>query len=247
MALSVERCVSVIDGNGEALAALAAGHFEEEITACPGWRVRSVLQHLIEVHWFWSRVVEARLAAPPAEGRPDPVEDDHLVSRFLLGVHHLTGVLGAADQSAEVYTWASAQHDVAFVTRHQVQEIAVHGADVARAVGAPWSIDTDVAVDAIEEFLTFSVSSRADPADPPRPALDGVLGLRCTDADASWTVEDDVAPGTIRSGAGLRDDAVVIEATAADLLLWLYRRVHLGGEANHAALVARFRHLTFTD
>jgi uncharacterized protein (TIGR03083 family) len=247
MALSAQRSVAVIDESGEALAAAAAGHFDVEVPSCPGWRVRDVLQHLIEVYGFWSHVVEDRLSTRPTSGGPDAVADDHLVSRFLLGVHHLTDVLGSADQSAPVYTWAPAQQDVAFVTRHQVQETAVHGFDVARAVGAAWTLALDAAVDGVEEFLTFSVSSRSDPADPPRPALDGVLGLRCTDADARWTVEDDVEPGTVRFGAGLRDDAVVIEAPAADLLVWLYRRIRLPGEANHGALVGRFRHLTFTD
>jgi uncharacterized protein (TIGR03083 family) len=247
VALSVERCVAVIDESGESLAALAAGRFDAEISGCPGWRVRDVLQHLIEVHWLWASVVEGRLSAPPSSGRPGPVVDDHLVSRFLLGLHRLTGVLASADQTAEVYTWAPAQHDVAFVTRHQVQEIAVHGWDVAQAVGADWAIAIDAAIDAVEEFLTFSVSSRRDPADPPRPALDGVLGLRCSDAAAAWTVEDDVDPGTVAFSPALREDAVVIEAPAADLLLWLYGRVHLPGEVDHGALVARFRRLAFTD
>ncbi len=247
MALSAQRCVAVIDESGEALAAAAAGHFDADVPGCPGWRVRDVLQHLIEVHWFWSLVVEDRLSTRPTSGRPDAVADDHLVSQFLVGLHHLTDVLGSADQSDPVYTWAPGRHDVAFITRHQVQETAVHGFDVARAVSAEWALALDAAVDAVEEFLTFSVSSRDDPADPPRPALDGVLGLRCLDADVSWTIEDDVQPGTVRFEAGLRDDAVVIEAPAADLLVWLYRRVHLTGETNHAALVGRFRHLTFTD
>ncbi len=247
MALSTQRSVEVIDQSGEALAALAAGHFEAEVVGCPGWRVRDVLQHLIEVHWFWTKVVEDRLAEPPRAGRPDRVEDDHLVSRFLLGVQRLSAALASADQGAEVYTWASSQHDVAFVTRHQVQEIAVHGWDAAHAVGAPWEIPADAAADAVDEFLTFSVSSRSDPAEPPRADLDGVLALRCADVDASWTVEDDLDPGTVRHSPGVRDDAVVIEAPAQELLLWLYRRVHLPGEVNHAALVNRFRHLTFTD
>jgi len=247
MALSVQRCVEVINESGEALASLAAGQFDTAVSSCPGWKVRDLLQHLIEVHWFWSSVVEGRLAAPPTTGRPDAVADDHLISRLLLGLHRLTDVLESADQSATVYTWAPTRHDVAFVTRHQVQEIVVHGWDAALAVGTAWPIATDVALDSVDEFLTFSVSNRDDPADPPRAALDGVLGLRCTDADASWTIEDDVVAGTVRFESGLRDDAVVLAGPAADLLLWLYAREHLPGEKDHGALVARFRHLTFTD
>ena len=247
MTLSLDRSVAVIDGVCEALAADAAGRFDEPVAGCPGWRVRDVLAHLVEVHWFWATIVEGRLAAPPTEGRPTPVADDHLISAFLLGARRLTGALAGADQSASVWTWAPGQRDVAFVTRHQIQEAAVHGYDVAAAVGAPWPIDTDVAADAVEEFLTFSVSSRLDPAEPVRPALDGALALVARDVQGAWTVTDDDAPGTVRFAPGAAPGAAVLEGSAADLLLWLYRRVHLEGEEHHAALVGRFRALTFTD
>ncbi|MGH9020035.1 MAG: maleylpyruvate isomerase family mycothiol-dependent enzyme [Acidimicrobiales bacterium] len=246
MGLSTERCVDLIGDGAESLAALAAGHFDVDVDGCPGWRVRDVLQHLVEVYWFWSTIVEGRLESAPETGRPDAPGDDHLVSAVLLGARRLTDALESADQSASVYTWAPAQHDVAFVTRHQVQETLVHGHDVAVAVGQAWPIPTDAAVDGVEEFLTFSLSTAMDPAEPARAPLDGVLELRCVDAGVTFTVEDDVAPGTLRVEPGTRDDAVVLSGDAADVLLWLYGRTRLPGEADHAALVERFRHLTFT-
>ena len=152
------------------------------------------------------------------------------MSRFLLGVQRLSAALASADQGAEVYTWSSSQRDVAFVTRHQVQEITVHGWDAAqrrrRAVG-----DTRRRRGRrVDEFLTFSVSSRS--TRPSRLARISTGSWPCAaqDVDASWTVEDDLDPGTVRHSPGVRDDAVVIEAPAQELLLWLYRRVHLPGE-----------------
>ena len=42
-------------------------------------------------------------------------------------------------------------------------------------------------------------------------------------------------------------DGPVLEASAADLLLWLYGRVELDTSAVPAELLARFRALCFTD
>ncbi len=244
----MERCASVIDDAADELCALAAGRFDEPVAGCPGWTVRDVLQHLVGVYWFWTTVVVERLGERPDDARrPAPPEDDHLVSAVLVAERAMTGALRAADQGARVYTWAPGQQDVAFVTRHQVQETLVHGYDVAAAVGATWPMAPDASGDAVEEFLTFSVSTTTDPADPPLPALDGVVGLRCTDAPDAWTVEDDVVEGTIRFERGLRDDAVVLSGASGDVLLWLYGRRHLDGESDHAALVSRLRALSFTS
>lgn len=248
MALSVDRCVQLIDDAADELAALAAGRLDEPVAGAPGWSVRDVLQHLVGVYWFWTTIVAEGLDAPPDESRrPAPPADDHLVSAVLVSERALTAALRAADQAAPVYTWAPGQSDVAFVTRHQVQESLVHGHDVAAAVGAPWAMAPDGSADAVEEFLTFSVSTTTDPAEMPRAGLDGVIGLACTDAPDAWTVEDDVVEGTVRFERGLRDDAVVLSGTAGDVLLWLYGRTHLAGEADHTALVARLRALSFTS
>jgi hypothetical protein len=39
----------------------------------------------------------------------------------------------------------------------------------------------------------------------------------------------------------------VVEGTAAELLLWLYKRVELDTSALDAQLVARFRDLSYSD
>lgn len=244
----MERSLGVIDDAADELAALAAGRFDEPVAGAPGWLVRDVLQHLVGVYWFWTTVVDEGLTSrPDEERRPAPLADDHLISAVLVGERALTAALRSADQSARVYTWAPGQQDVAFVTRHQVQETLVHGFDVAAAVGSPWAMAPDASTDAVEEFLTFSVSTTVDQAEMPRVALDGVIGLRCIDQPDAWTIEDDVVEGTIRFERGLRDDAVVLAGTAGDILLWLYGRAHLAGEADHTALVGRLRALSFTS
>jgi hypothetical protein len=146
-----------------------------------------------------------------------------------------------------VWTWAPAQQDVAFITRHQVQEAAVHHWDAVNASGGALAIAPDVAADSVDEFLTFSVSSADDPAEPARPSLEGSFGLRANDFPASWTVSDGGAQGTVVVSDGIREDVPVIEATASDLLLWLYGRADIDTAPVPDVLVGRFRALTFTD
>jgi hypothetical protein len=104
-----------------------------------------------------------------------------------------------------------------------------------------------VGADAIAEFLTFSVSSDADPAEPVRPALGGRFALRCSDLDASWTISDGSSPGTIDHAETAGADVPAITATASDLLLWLYDRVDVDTDPVPSDLLGRFRALLFTD
>ena len=219
----------------------------EPVEHCPGWRVEDVVRHLAEVHWFWATIVREGRSEPPVDGRPSDVDADQLVAYFLSGADHLVSVLESADQRAPVWTWAPAQRDVAFVTRHQVQEIVVHHWDVAHAAGAELLIEGALASDAISEFLTFSVSSISDPADPIGTPLGGRLGLWATDVAQGWTVRDDRLAGTLVHDDTLEPGVPTLTATSGELLLWLYSRVALNGPSSALALGDRLHALSFTS
>jgi hypothetical protein len=156
-------------------------------------------------------------------------------------------VLGDTDQATRVYTWAPQQQNVAFVTRHQVQEVVVHHWDAAHAAGEDFTVDPNVAADSIEEFLTFSISNDDDPIDPPGVALGGSLGLKCTDVDRSWTILDGDVPSTVRFVDGIESATPRVAGTSSDILLWLYSRVELASDEHANELGGRFRALCFTD
>ena len=221
------------------------------VASCPGWTVADLVSHLTEVHWFWSTIVEERLQEPPSDDlHPVSAKPDDLIPAFEAGADRLVRVLRAARDEEPVWTWAPSRHDVGFVRRHQVQEAAVHHWDAENALGRELTIGTRIAVDSISEFLTFSVSSQADPADPPRQPLDGSFALSCTDAPVSWIISDGPVPGTVafrELGSDEPAEVPVISATSSDLLLWLYKRVHVNASAVPIDLTHRFRHLTFTD
>jgi uncharacterized protein (TIGR03083 family) len=248
MTLSVQRCTDAIETHARALARQAPDALSAPIEKCPGWTVASVLEHLIEVHWFWATMVDEHLSEPPGdERRPSGVAPDELADQFLTGALRLVDVLRHADQESPIWTWTPLVKNVSFVTRHQVQEIAVHHWDVAHASESDLVIDSDLASDAVVEFLTLSVSSASDPADPPRPSLDGRLGLRCTDIEGEWTVYDGTTPGTVAFAPGVETAESTLEATSSDFLLWLYSRVDIPGDPAAIELGTRLHALSFTN
>ena len=239
--------LAAIARHSAGLADAAEGNLAAAVEHCPGWTVADLVNHVTEVQWFWATIVEQRLTAPPeAALRPARADPERLIPSLRSESVRLVRVLAEVPPDERVYTWAPAQQDVAFVVRHQVQEAAVHHWDAAHARGDTVAIEAAIAADAVEEFLTFSVSSDADPAEPPRPALDGRFALSA-EAGAGWTISDGRAPGTVTWTRGLDDATPTIAASAADLLLWLYGRIDVDTSNVAPDLVARFRALCFTD
>jgi len=246
--LDTDSCCLAIAAHSAGLAQAADGNLGARVEHCPDWSVADLVAHLTDVQWFWGTIVDERLTEPPEESRRPPrAADEELLPAFLAGAERLVSVLRPADPGDAVWTWAPGFQTAGFVTRHQVQEAAVHHWDAANAAGETVRIAADVAADAVDEFLTVSVSSDADPADPPRPALDATFSLRCSDADAAWRLTDGRTPGTVAVSAAAGDDEPALVATASDLLLWLYGRAALDPGAVGSGVISRFRALTFTD
>lgn len=239
--------VDAISDHSSGFAAAARGHLDCDVEHCPGWSVADLVGHLTEVQWFWATVAEEKLQSPPDETDRPAVTREQLVDNFQAGADRLARILRAADYDDAVWTWAPTQHNIAFIARHQVQEAAVHHWDLVHAGGGNLVIEAPIAVDSISEFLTFSVSSDADRAEPARPSLDGRFALRCSDVEVSWTISDGNAPGTVSFDKGAAEAVPAITATASDLLLWLYGRVELDPAPVSSDLTERFRALCFTD
>jgi uncharacterized protein (TIGR03083 family) len=238
--------VEAILEHSAGFAAAAHDNLDAPVEHCAPWSVTDLVAHLIQVQWFWATIAAGRLDEPPPdEMQPAAPPREELVARFEAGAHRLAEVLRDSDYNAHAWTWAPAQQDIAFIARHQVQEAAVHHWDAAHAAGLDAQISPVVAADAIEEFLTFSVSTPADPADPAHPSLGGEFSLRCTDIDAAWTIADAEVAGTVGFSAGA--GAPAVSASASDLLLWLYARIDVDTSSVDPGLIARFRGLSFTD
>lgn len=268
MRLTTEQCLDAIERHTRGLAEAAAGHLDARIEHCPDWSMADLVWHLTDVHWFWNHIASERPSEEPRGlDRPERPADDQLVDRLLAGLDTLVGTLGGADQDAACWTWGL-EEDVRFITRHQVQEAAVHHWDALNAVGAAhrWGIRPVDAIDAVEEFLTESVGNERWPRPDAEPIGGQIWFCPCFDDTAlcpQWVIEDGDARGTVR----LRTDqieevddqvssVVGSHVQASDVLLWLYRRLpdddprifdreHLS--AGRLRVVERFRGLTFTN
>lgn len=259
MPLSVEQCLEQIRTHTRALAAAAEGRLDRRIEHCPDWSMADLVWHLTEVHRFWDHIASERPSAPPEDlDQPGRPADDELVPDLLTGMETLLATLGAADQTAPCWTWGP-QENVGFITRHQVQEAAVHHFDAATAAGQPWAMDAIPAMDAIEEFLTCSVANAKWPMPDAEP-IGGTVWFRAAGEHAvrpgAVFVSDSAQPGIVQVETDLdapaTELAVGADGDPATFLLWLYRRVpddavFTDADADSRAVLDRFRALASTD
>lgn len=263
MHLTVDQCVDAIARHTHQLADAADGHLERPVRHCPGWTVGDLVWHLTEVQWFWRWVATERPTDRPAYVEsPEQPGPEALLDGLRSGVEALVEALATADQDASCWTWGS-EHRVGFITRHQVQEAAVHHWDALDAVGraSSWEMWPVDAIDAVDEFLTESVANERWPR-PEVPRMDGTIWFCPCHADTAlcptWHVTDGARPGTleVRVDPEGSADGVVIGSHGhpATLLLWLYGRVpereafpDLDLTPEQRALLQRFRAFASTD
>lgn len=243
MALSVGDCLGAIESHTRGLATAAEGHFEARIEHCPEWSMSDLVWHLAQVHWFWNQVALHRPTEAPEElVRPERPADGDLLATLLANMTAMVDTLRAADQSAPCWTWGL-EENVGFITRHQVQEAAVHHWDAVNAVGSgPWEMDPVVAADAVEEFLTHSVANRRWPRPDVAP-----LGtpLEIPMPGQLVTVMDGPDTGTLTHAVTASDRP---GNAASSVLLWLYGRLPEDRiAADPPDALARLRALSSTD
>lgn len=230
-------------------AALAAGGETAPtvpVPACPGWTVADVLDHLAVIHRLvlgWLEAGRRPRAVPPVPGTTP-------VQRFALGWRALHARLSALPADAATATWSPWDATARFWRRRMVHEHAIHGADLAEALGAPWSVPDDVACDGVDEALRLWLGTRLGPdvrgdGDAVRlVARDGAArdsAARASDAasgERSWSV---VLHQRFTEMHDLPVDVEAeVSAAPSELYRWVWGRsaeVHLtGSEAAVATL-----------
>lgn len=262
-ALTTAQMLDAIRRHSQHLTDAARGHFRDPVAACPGWTVADLIDHVVEVQWSWGTRAIQRSTAQEIGGDqsapPTGLSESESLALCAETTRRMVSALDGDDahQRIPVWTWAPDNQSMGFITRHQVQEAAVHDCDAAQAGATEWTIEPAVAADCVDEFLTYSICSPHYPAPPGTAALGGPVTLAATDTGDRWIIADGDQAGTL---AVTRDDTAsgdVIEATAGELLLWLYGRVELdslmagvkgSAEINGPVETAgRLRALMYTD
>lgn len=193
------------------------------VPCCPDWTITDLVWHLGEVHWFWATDIERRASQPDQveQGKPArPAKYGELTAWGRSQLDHLAEVLESTADDVPVWTWAldEAKHNVGFVRRHQVQEVAVHRWDIQSAASdaVPQPIDPEVASDSIDEFLSVSLPFAVNDSKP----LRGSVHIHCNDVAGEWFIERN---GRVDRAHATGD--VGLRGTASDLLLALYDRI----------------------
>lgn len=224
--------------DGEALGAAARGAPLATIPTCPEWDMTALLAHVGAVHRWVAHIVGSGVQEY-VKRSPTGVEGAlETLAWYEEGVTALVDTLGAADPDAPVWNW---YHRGAapgrFWWRRMAHETAVHRWDGEAAAGGPSAIAgpagpghlaaggpspiaADLAVDGMDEYLTFAALMLAR---QPVPGLGGSLHLHATDVEGEWAL--DLEPDHIEYRMEHSKADTAVRGSASDLLLLMLNRI----------------------
>lgn len=215
------------------LLADAIRHTEADtpVPSCPGWTARTLATHIGMIHRWAGQTVREN-AGEPLEftqfGRDLPEEWSGYGDWLAAQSGPLSDTLRQADPNGRAWSFTDIQ-TASFWPRRMLHETTIHRVDAERAAGRRPRVDTDAAVDGIDELLyllSYGHPFRDAPAD-----LRGqgeTIHLHAVDADVHWLIEltpgghvwerSDAATAAGRASAGVR-------GTAGNVHLFQYNRL----------------------
>ena len=232
--LSYDRYRAEIVTQAELLAGqLKDADLTRRVPSCPDWNAGQLVRHLGGAHRWAETVVRTRPAdlGPESEVGPGDVtryanEEPEVVTPWLVaGATALADTLRTAGPGAPVPTPVpSGTTD--FYARRMCHETAVHRADAMLALGAEYTLDPDVALDAMDEWMELGSLPQNLEWHPVTRELLGpgrTLHFHATDAEqAEWLV--DLTGDTLAWRPAHEKAAVAVRAPLTQLLLLVYNR-----------------------
>ena len=212
--------LAAIRREGAAMGALLGHDLTPEVPTCPGWTVETVANHCGRVHRWATAIVRTRATdRPEFPPRPDVV--DH--QWFEEGVEELAAALEEAGPEEPCWNFMGQPPQTRFWFRRQAHETSVHRWDVdnARNPGAAAPIETELAIDGIDELVDviYPLGYQGDD-------LGGTVHLHATDSPhGEWLIV--TRDGELLVGHDHQKGDVAVRGTASDLLLWLWGRLPL--------------------
>ena len=186
--------------------------FDSRVPSCPEWTVYELLAHLGRHH----RWVAANLDRAPADGPASaagqgvPPQGAAVVAWIDQGSAALADRLLAMEPATPCWTWTD-DRTARFWARRTAHETAMHRWDLQNVVGEAAPFSPDLAVDAIDEYLSIIARIGTGHVDG------GTIHLHASDADGEWLLRlDDAGMQLTREHA--KGDAAV-RGPASDLLL----------------------------
>jgi uncharacterized protein (TIGR03083 family) len=151
----------------------------------------------------------------------------------------MTAVFRGADPDAPVWGWGSDKH-ARFWPRRMLHETAIHRADLAFAVGGDATIDDEVSIDGVDEFLDNLPHARRFAPNVEKLRGGGeALRFVAPDARVAWTVT--LGPDAFTWGHADPGADASLELPASQMALLFYGRITPDVVHGDEALYARWR------
>ncbi|MEU1329733.1 maleylpyruvate isomerase family mycothiol-dependent enzyme [Streptomyces sp. NPDC005865] len=223
----------IIDQTALLTSAVAGAEATAPVPGCPGWTLAHLMRHVGGAHRWAETVVRTRATEPVPDEEvnavtPDADDDVPGLSAWLTeGAARFAQTLREAGPEVKVWTVAPGGTPL-FWARRMTYETVVHRFDATAAVGVPYTLDAEVALDGLDEWMEFSTLPQAYASEEAHRALLGpgrTLHLHATDAPegtGEWLIDLTGEPVTWSHGHAKATAAA--RGTLADLLLLLYRR-----------------------
>jgi uncharacterized protein (TIGR03083 family) len=187
------------------------------VATCGSWSLHDLATHM--GHGYRSVAAVVRTGELRRE-QFAPAAGDQLAEWYAEGAASLLVTLEEADPAAPCWAFGFRDAVAAFWFRREAQDTAVHLVDAQLATGAEAHVDPLIAADGVDEvFATLlPLAWRSDHAKP----LPVSVALRTTDTGHGWLIRPADVP-QVRP-VDSEPAAATVEATAAELLLALWKR-----------------------
>jgi uncharacterized protein (TIGR03083 family) len=187
------------------------------VRSCPAWDMADLVGH---VGGAWARGAAVLRTGAEAQRPEVPVvgSDDELLDwarKQAAEVADAVATLGVADPDHDCWTFGMPRSR-RFWVRRMALETALHAWDAVGAVGRSLPIDSDLAADGVDEFLTV-ILPRSLGRNPGTWSGQS-LHLHRTDGDGEWLVRLDAGQAAVERGHAKGD--VAVRGGGSDLYLW---------------------------
>lgn len=206
------------------------GGLEVDIVGCPGWTMRDLVRHLMEIH-LWAA---AHVAQPHDKPWVDDLaeltafwpdlavfwpNDDELVDWYLDTNANLVNALESAPLDVASFTFLPAPSPLAMWARRQAHETAIHRFDAENAAGIATEFEPVFASDGIDELVAAFAPRRNEfPLES-----DQTMVVHAQDTNDHWQVT--MGPEGITTSRGDGPGDVNLTGDASDLYLVLWNRL----------------------
>jgi uncharacterized protein (TIGR03083 family) len=190
-----------------------------DVPSCPGWTVDSVLRHVAQV--YDHKVEVLRLGARPKDWPPD-FSGRETLQWYDEARAAIVNALEKAGTALETWTFSERDTTAGFWYRRMALESVVHRIDVEQAHDVVTPIESELALDGIDELLYPTLGGPWwEEGDTEHP-IDATV--RITAAGRSWTIRADSTSVDVLQGSE-GEPAAEIFGDPTPVYLWLWGRV----------------------